>query len=361
MESIPMISQQSGRAKRVKKGAFLAQAAGKIYGAKGNNTLEWWNFNPNATDAPKWAEGVMVPYGSYMIKEGAGAVTVVIDDVPYIYTIKGSNTLEFYRYNTQTALWETKADLPLGSSGRRYKNGSCIAYNPDLQVIYLVKGNYNEFYSYDIATNVWSTKISVPLTGSAGRPKKVKDGAGMAYMGGKTYLVKGNNTLEFWYYDDATNAWAMRPDVPIGGGKRVKGGGALTLGRMPVTGLYLFKGNNNTEFWGYLPAVQFASTQPELSGNAMGGKTGVVVSGKLAVAPNPFSGGTTVNYALPKAGNVSIKLFDATGSLVSTVTETYANAGTYTARIDASKLARGIYLLKLNSESYNSTQKLILE
>jgi 5-hydroxyisourate hydrolase-like protein (transthyretin family) len=87
-----------------------------------------------------------------------------------------------------------------------------------------------------------------------------------------------------------------------------------------------------------------------------------LIPARLSVTPNPINVATLINYSVPKAGPVSIRLYDLTGSLVRTLKEGYSNAGSdFTTRLDASRLARGIYLLKFDSGEYGLTRKLILE
>jgi hypothetical protein len=370
LESIPVIGR-SGKKKAVKKGATLAKRPPPMYchayATKGNNTLEFWEFDPTA-DAYPWIQMADVPAGVKTIKEGAGAAAVVIADTCFIYFLKGSGTQEFYRYNTVTNVWEPRADAPLGLSGKPFKKGSCLADgNPNATALYVLKGGYNEFYAYDIAANAWATLTSLPFIGSSGKKKKAGDGAELARAGGKVFALKGNNTLEFWFYDPAGGAWTQLEDMPLGAGKKVKGGGALThaFNLTDATGsLYAFKGNNTLEFYDYPLTDLLALTTPAT--NAAGNST---LAGELAhprhpslvIGPNPFTNATTITYSLPQAGNVSLRLYDVTGTLVTTLVQGYHTAGSSSFVVHGSSFARGIYLLKLETGDYRTTQKLILE
>jgi len=68
-----------------------------------------------------------------------------------------------------------------------------------------------------------------------------------------------------------------------------------------------------------------------------------------------------VSYAVPQAGHVSLKLYDITGSLKTTLANGFCPAGNYTSRVSAERLARGIYIMKLETASRSETQKLIVE
>jgi N-acetylneuraminic acid mutarotase len=366
-ETIPLRGT-SGKKKGVKKGAALAAIAGCIFAVKGNNSLEFWQYVPDP-DNPAvgaWTQCADIPTGLKNVKEGAGLANAWKDDSTQgLYFLKGSGTQEFYEYDLVGNTWITKEPAPLGASNKPYKNGSCISSSddPESRVIYALKGSYNEYAAYDVATNTWTTKTPLPLVGSLGKKKKVKDGAGLAFLNGTGYAQKGGNTREFWTYDVATDAWTQSEDMPVGGGKNVKGGGALASYVTYIPGasaLYSLKGNNTLEFYQYTPAsegegikakgeIQSSSLIPHPS------------SFSLSVAPNPFTGATEIAYSLPRPSNITLKLYDVSGRLAFTLAQGWMSPGRYTSHIDATKLARGIYMLRFEAEGYCATRKLIIE
>ena len=76
--------------------------------------------------------------------------------------------------------------------------------------------------------------------------------------------------------------------------------------------------------------------------------------------PNPFNPTTTISYALPKAGNVMLKVYDALGREVSTLVNTHQESGRYSVNFDASKLSSGMYIYKLTSGSFSEVKKMML-
>jgi hypothetical protein len=80
---------------------------------------------------------------------------------------------------------------------------------------------------------------------------------------------------------------------------------------------------------------------------------------RLLISPNPFSTSTTISYSLPTAANYSLKLYDVTGQLISTLASGNRNAGNHT--LTTPTLARGIYVLKLTTNNTTNTAKLIVE
>jgi hypothetical protein len=85
----------------------------------------------------------------------------------------------------------------------------------------------------------------------------------------------------------------------------------------------------------------------------------------LSAEPNPASRVVNVSYALPRAGNVALKLFNVAGMAIATLYQGSASAGVHTLSFPrlqfASRIPDGVYLLRLESESGNTTRKLILQ
>jgi hypothetical protein len=357
-ESIPAIGSM-GKKKTVKKGAAITTADGRQYAAKGGGTLEWWQYDPALSGTPTypWTQKLDVPAAAKTVKEGTGAVTVTVADTEYVYFLRGSGGNEFLRYAPGLNTWTAMAPAPTGTSGKPYKDGSCLATDGTAKV-WAHKGSYNEMAVYDVLTNTWTAKTGMPLTGSSGKKKKAKSGAAMAYENGTIYAMKGGGTNEFWSYQCDSDKWTQQTDVPAGSGKLVKGGGAMVWAEMPYA-FYVFKGNKTNDFFKYVPATfdlsQAASTKSQVEGSF---KSRTASLG-LDATPNPFTSATSIRYTLPRAGNASLKLYDVTGQLVTTFASGYHNAGNYTTSTPT--LARGIYVLKLTTETTSATRKLIVE
>ncbi|MDZ7261031.1 MAG: M14 family zinc carboxypeptidase [candidate division KSB1 bacterium] len=90
--------------------------------------------------------------------------------------------------------------------------------------------------------------------------------------------------------------------------------------------------------------------------------------------PNPFSAGgglarstnpqTTIVYHLPRAGKVSLKIYNTLGQLIKTLTEAKMEAGCYTAFWDGTDdlgqtVTSGIYLYQLRTEGLAQTRKML--
>lgn len=76
--------------------------------------------------------------------------------------------------------------------------------------------------------------------------------------------------------------------------------------------------------------------------------------------PNPFNPTTTINFSLPKASDVTLKVYDALGNEVMSLVSGFKNEGTHSVLLDASSLSSGIYFYKLQAGSFTATKKLTL-
>jgi len=76
--------------------------------------------------------------------------------------------------------------------------------------------------------------------------------------------------------------------------------------------------------------------------------------------PNPFNPVTNIKYSIPKAGFVTLKVYNLLGQEVATIFEGNQNAGNYIATFDASNLSSGVYMYRLESENVSITKKLVL-
>ena len=76
--------------------------------------------------------------------------------------------------------------------------------------------------------------------------------------------------------------------------------------------------------------------------------------------PNPFNPSTKITYALPRSGNVVLKVYNEIGKEVSTLVNEFKNAGTYEITFDASKLTSGIYFYRLTAGGFTSVKRMVL-
>jgi flagellar hook assembly protein FlgD len=70
--------------------------------------------------------------------------------------------------------------------------------------------------------------------------------------------------------------------------------------------------------------------------------------------PNPFNSGTVIRFALPKADDVELAIYNLAGQRVMNLAQGPRNAGSYTLRWDGRddagrELASGMYLFRLQA------------
>ncbi|UCH66823.1 MAG: T9SS type A sorting domain-containing protein, partial [Ignavibacterium sp.] len=76
--------------------------------------------------------------------------------------------------------------------------------------------------------------------------------------------------------------------------------------------------------------------------------------------PNPFNPSTTINFTLPEASNVTLKIFNTLGEEVSVLVNRVMEAGTHNVNFDASQLQSGIYFYRLEAGTFNQVRKMTL-
>ncbi len=79
--------------------------------------------------------------------------------------------------------------------------------------------------------------------------------------------------------------------------------------------------------------------------------------------PNPFNPETTINYQIPFASRVTLKVYNVLGREVATLVNEFQQAGTYNSQFSIlnSQLSSGVYFYKLQTDNgYSETKKLMI-
>jgi hypothetical protein len=76
--------------------------------------------------------------------------------------------------------------------------------------------------------------------------------------------------------------------------------------------------------------------------------------------PNPFNPSTTIEYSLPEASYVELKVYDILGNEIATLVSEEQNAGLYRADFTADNLASGFYIAQLRVGENVKTIKMSL-
>jgi hypothetical protein len=218
--------------------------------------------------------------------------------------VKGNNTREFWRYDTDGWRWAQLETIPSGPSKKKIKGGNDLAYVPpaygDSGFIYLLKGYKTEFYRYNIATGHWEARDNARWA--------VKD----RYTEGSFLVFDGNRTIychqanyyakdsvpyrhAMFRYDVAGDTWYSgklrgMPLAGMAGGrirnKKSKDGGC---GTWYNGGLYALKGGNTQMFYKYDPGTgAWQELDTILSWGTTGKKRRVKAGADMVSVDNAF-------------------------------------------------------------------------
>ena len=121
-----------------------------------------------------------------------------------------------------------------------------------------------------------------------------------------------------------------------------------------------FQGPNMFDEYSYDPmCMQFSFTVVEF----LLQNSGVYIPSDISIDniyPNPFNPTTTIDFSISNSSSISINLYDINGHLVQNVKEGYYGAGNYSETINGSSLTSGAYFIRLETNDYSITEKLML-
>jgi len=76
--------------------------------------------------------------------------------------------------------------------------------------------------------------------------------------------------------------------------------------------------------------------------------------------PNPFNPVTNIKFSIPKAGIVTLKIYDIAGKEVAQLVNRNLNPGTFNFDFDASSLSSGVYFYRINADGFTDVKKMML-
>lgn len=256
----------------------------------------------------------------------------------------------------------------------------------------------NVAYVYDTVTAAWTALANMPAAMRDVAAGAIGDTIYIA--GGSTTYPTGLNTL--WKYSISGNTYTAGPNMP---GALLWGVGVIAPHRDSAEQFLVLGGQNGTAFlntayrynpkghyWvtetpfstarrshagaaspdGYLYVAcgwngAFLSTLEEGVPNWLppgveeeDGNAAVSEQVKVVVAPNPFKGRTTVNYAIPSPATVTMSLYDVCGKLVKNLLAGEQAAGAHRVDLDLRSLAAGVYIVRLDYGARTAITKLVI-
>jgi hypothetical protein len=80
--------------------------------------------------------------------------------------------------------------------------------------------------------------------------------------------------------------------------------------------------------------------------------------------PNPFNPTTNIEFALPRASNVQLIVYDSSGRQVASLVNEYLSAGYHTIRWDGKQsnggvLASGVYIYRIQADDFSDARKMV--
>jgi photosystem II stability/assembly factor-like uncharacterized protein len=122
---------------------------------------------------------------------------------------------------------------------------------------------------------------------------------------------------------------------------------------LTVTDSYLFAGTNGFGVW-RIPLSQLITSVENTEEN-------LPVSYFLQQNyPNPFNPSTTIEFTLPKASFVTLKVYDVLGKELKTLVSEEKPAGIYKVNFNAIKFTSGVYFYQLKTNSMILTKNMVL-
>jgi len=76
--------------------------------------------------------------------------------------------------------------------------------------------------------------------------------------------------------------------------------------------------------------------------------------------PNPFNPTTTIAFDLPEAANVRLVVYNMMGQQVATLKNENMQAGFYNVNFDASRLASGVYIYRIEADRFSALKKMTI-
>ncbi|MFZ4591316.1 MAG: T9SS type A sorting domain-containing protein [Ignavibacteria bacterium] len=76
--------------------------------------------------------------------------------------------------------------------------------------------------------------------------------------------------------------------------------------------------------------------------------------------PNPFNPVTKINFAIPRQGFVTLKIYDMLGREVKSLVNEVKSVGYYSVDFNGSDFASGVYFYRLESESFKDIKRMVL-
>ena len=263
--------------------------------------------------------------------------------------LTGGSPCALCEYTPATNTWVTKAAPPASGA---WNDGSWIVNDRVNHLIYgMASASPYSIYKYDVIANTWNP---TPVT-----YMPVNPGAGgcARFLNGRIYVLAGGNKTYFNSYTPSGSTWTTLTGTPkaVGSGASIVTDGSV---------LYIEPGGSGADsklLWEYVPDVAaYAPAPTRRNVGAQDAGTLDLGEASFAIAPNPLTSGfVTLSYSLPRTGGAEVAVYNVSGQMVHSQA---LSAGSEASNVvlDLQHLSNGVYLVKLTSNGFAGTQKLVV-
>lgn len=254
------------------------------YVIRGNASTDFWRYDVSAGE---WQS--LAPTPATM---STGANLVYGHDGKF-YTPRGGNQLTFYSYNIATNTWSSKTNITTGYNFNGDEKG---AYAPSGDIYYLRSAGTSNFLRYNIAGDSWTVLNTTPAAINYS-PSAYNANDGLVYV------LRGNNTYDFWKFDPAIGAtgdW-VGPQQVMNNTITMGTGSDLIWNKVTGAGSYLYAVRGGTlNFYQYDVSANSWTALASLPATVT---TDIKCAYNAGYVYCPRGGGTTTYYRYTVASN----------------------------------------------------------
>jgi hypothetical protein len=271
--------------------------------------------------------------------------------------VSGATTSQVLLYNAKTDSWRTATSLPTAIMGGAFSRvGDTLVYAGGSTDAAVQSTTYVGIISQTNRSVItWSTGASIP-GGIVYRLDADRWGCkGIILAGGSNVWAWTDFQNKAYVYTPSTNTYTQLPNMATGLTAPHLGSVNLGLNHWK----FLVVGGYNGSTYG-TPLIFSDSLDCIING--VGNNVNAVPT-EYALSqnyPNPFNPVTRISYALPKAGFVTLKIYDIMGREVRTLVNEYKTANNYSVEFNASELSSGVYFYRINVNGFSEMRKMML-
>jgi hypothetical protein len=340
------------------------------------NTAIVGGYYDNSSAGAAWVYtrtgGVWSQQGSKLV--GTGAVGSLVYQGVFVSISSDGNTAivggyydnssagAAWVYTRTGGVWSQQGSKLIGTGAVGSANqGFGVAISSDGNTA--IVGGYGDnsglgaAWVYTRTGGVWSQQgsklVGTGAVGSAGQGLvSISSDGNTAIVGG---YFDNSNAGAAWVFTRSGGVWSQQ-------GSKLVGTGAVGSANQGF-GVAISSDGNTAIVGGFSDNNQAgAAWVYARSSSSVGGLSGGTPSQFVLTQnyPNPFNPTTTIEFSLPKTGNVTLKVFDVLGREVATLVDENLPVGVHKAEWNAGGLASGMYFYRLQAGEFVRTKALML-